>query len=68
MVWLQVRDGTLYDGVFSGFQREGTEVGVVLKMARVLEAPTGEEAPPAVYHPELYVRPSDLVKVCSKGL
>ena len=59
----QVRDGTLYDGIFSGFRREGTAVGVLLKMARVLKAAAGAEPPGPGYQPELYVRPSDLVQV-----
>ena len=60
-----MKDGSIYDGIFSGCQREGTKVGVLLKMARMLKAPSGVEAPPGAYLPELYVGPDDLVQVCA---
>ena len=65
----QVRDGTLYDGVFSGLKSEGAEVGVLLKMARALEQPSGTAPPPAAgFLPELYIQPDDLVQANSRRI
>ena len=60
---LQVGNGTLYEGVFSAVRREGDDVGVMLKMARVLR---DGEAPDKVhqgYIPELYICAAELVQV-----
>ena len=59
----QVRDGTLYDGIFSALLREGDDVGVLLKMVRVLR---DGEAPDTVHQgfiAELYIGAADLVQV-----
>jgi len=61
----QVRNGTLYDGVFSALRREGDDMGVLLKMVRVLR---DGEAPDKVHQgfmAELYICAADLVQVRS---
>jgi len=59
----QVRDGTLYDGVFSALRREGDDMGVLLKMVRVLRDGEAPDKAHQGFFAELYICAADLVQV-----
>ena len=62
-----MKDGTLYDAIFSGFNKVGTDVGLLFKMARVLKTAQGAKAPFSGYQPELYVLAADIIQVSFEG-
>lgn len=65
----QVKDGTVYRGIFHTANLEGKDVSVVLKMAKAIKVGTSKTTPiQAETVKTLIIHSSDLVQVVAEGI
>ncbi len=65
-MYLQVKDGTIYEGILHSMRPEGKDMNVVLHWARPMKGPGAVSAPPAVK--QCVIPSADLVQILAKNV
>ncbi len=63
---LQVKDGTIYEGILHKMRPENEDLNVVLHWARALRGPSAATATPAVK--QMLIPSADLVQILAKNV